>query len=392
MDNDEEKLFRVETRTWLEENCPASMRTPMPEEERVWGGRNPEFKNPDAKIWLERMVQRGWTVPSWPKKYGGGGLDQAEARIVDEEMRRLNCRAPLFSFGIWMLGPVLLELASEAQRLEYLPRIARGEIRWCQGYSEPGAGSDLAALQTKAEDRGDHYLVNGQKIWTSYANQADWIFCLVRTETSLKHGGISFLLFDMSSPGVETRPIKLISGSSVFCETFFTDVKVPKGNLVGEVNGGWQIAKALLSHERQAISQMGARGAGKLPSTEDMVRGYLDTPTGEIQDREKRAALASLLMDDEAFAYTCSRTAAEKNGAALASMLKYYGTEQNKRKFELLMKCAGTDGLGWEGEEFVDDDLELCRHWLRSKGNSIEGGTSEVQLNVIAKRVLGLPD
>lgn len=384
--------FRLETRAWLQENCPDSMRTPMPEHERVWGGRNAIFPNPDSKIWLERMVERGWTVPTWPSKYGGGGLDREQARILDEEMRALNCRVPLFSFGIWMLGPVLLELASEAQKLEYLPPIARGEIRWCQGYSEPGAGSDLAALQTRAEDRGDHYLVNGQKIWTSYANHADWIFCLVRTETSLKHGGISFLLFDMKSPGVETRPIKLISGSSVFCETFFTDVEVPKGNLIGEVNGGWQIAKALLGHERNAISQMGARGAGRLPSTLELVRKYLDTPSGPLNDRTIRAQLASHLMNDEAFALTSQRAGGGKNAAALASMLKYFGTEQNKQKFELLIKCAGSDGLGWDGEEFADEDLELCRHWLRSKGNSIEGGTSEIQLNVIAKRVLGLPD
>lgn len=384
--------FRHSTRDWLEDNCPHSMRTPMPEDERVWGGRNPVYKNPDAQIWLERMVERGWTVPTWPKKYGGGGLTKAEAFVLEEEMRRLNCRTPLFSFGIWMLGPVLLELASEAQKLEYLPPIARGEIRWCQGYSEPGAGSDLAALQTKAEDRGDHYLVNGQKIWTSYANFADWIFCLVRTDSNLKHNGISFLLFDMQSPGVETRPIKLISGGSVFCETFFTDVEVPKGNLVGEVNGGWQIAKALLGHERKAISLMGARGAGRLPSTLEMVRTYLDVPEGKITPVEIRAELASLLMDDEAFAFTGSRLSKSGNAAALASMLKYFGTEQNKRKFELLIKCAGTDGLGWEGDEFSSNDLELCRHWLRSKGNSIEGGTTEIQLNVIAKRVLGLPD
>ena len=392
MNNTAANEFRAETRAWLEENCPPSMRTPMPEDERVWGGRNAQFKNPDAKDWLQRMAAKGWTVPAWPSRYGGGGLDREQARILDEEMQALKCRPPLASFGVWMLGPVLLEYGTEDQRLEHLPPIARGEIRWCQGYSEPGAGSDLAGLQTRAEDRGDHYLVNGQKIWTSYANYADWIFCLVRTDSSLKHGGISFLLFDMTSPGVETRPIKLISGASVFCETFFTDVEVPKGNLVGEVNGGWQIAKALLGHERKMISQMGVRGAGRLPSTLELVREYYDEPQGELSHREQRAELSSLLMDDEAFALTTRRTSKSANAAALASMLKYYGTEQNKRKFELLIKCAGTDGLGWEGDEFSRQDLELCRQWLRSKGNSIEGGTSEIQLNVIAKRVLGLPD
>ena len=392
MDENTATQFREETRAWLEENCPPSMRTPMPESERVWGGRNAEFKHPDAKVWLERMAEKGWTVPTWPSRYGGGGLDREQARILDEEMQTLKCRSPLASFGIWMLGPVLLEYGTEDQRLEHLPPIARGEIRWCQGYSEPGDGSDLAGLQTRAEDRGDHYLVNGQKIWTSYANYADWIFCLVRTDSTLKHGGISFLLFDMTSPGVEARPIKLISGASAFCETFFTDVEVPKGNLVGEVNGGWQIAKALLGHERKMISQMGVRGASRLPSSLELARHYLDEPEGELTDSIARAKLASQLMDDEAFALTTRRISKSPNAGALASMLKYYGTEQNKRKFELLINFAGSDGLGWSGDEFSKNDLELCRQWLRSKGNSIEGGTSEIQLNVVAKRVLGLPD
>ena len=187
--------FREETRAWLEENCPASMRTPTPENEVVWGGRRQEWVNPDSKIWLERMAERGWTVPRWPTVYGGGGLSADEDKILQEELRRIRARSPLESFGIWMLGPALLEFASEEQKLHYLPQIARGEIRWCQGYSEPGYGSDLAGLQTKAEDMGDYYLVNGSKIWTSYADMADWIFCLVRTDSDApKHEGISFLL------------------------------------------------------------------------------------------------------------------------------------------------------------------------------------------------------
>ena len=225
--------FRQEIKAWLEENCPPSMRTPMPEEETVWGGRNARFTNPDAKLWLDRMAARGWTAPTWPKEYGGGGLTRDENLVLQQELRRIKARPPLSSFGLWMLGPALLEFANEEQKKEHLPKIVRGEIRWCQGYSEPGAGSDLAGLQTKCEDKGDHYLVNGQKIWTSYADKADWIFCLVRTDPTTKHDGISFLLFDMMSPGVEARPITMISGASPFCETFFTDVKVPKKNLVG---------------------------------------------------------------------------------------------------------------------------------------------------------------
>jgi alkylation response protein AidB-like acyl-CoA dehydrogenase len=388
--------FRAETRTWLEANCPASMRTPMPEDERVWGGRNPRFKNPDSKLWLERMVARGWTVPDWPKAYGGGGLSRDELQVLKEEMTRLGCRNALFSFGISMLGPVLLKYGTEAQKLEHLPKIARGEMRWCQGYSEPGAGSDLAALATRAEDQGDHYLVNGQKIWTSYANYADWIFCLVRTDTSTKQAGISFLLFDMTSEGVETRPISLISGASVFCETFLTNVRVPKGNLVGRLNGGWDIAKELLQHERGMISDIGKSIGGIVPDVDVVARQYLADADGRIADAVLRDAVARHRMDDQAFALTTRRAAQESEAGTanggVSSMFKYFGTEQNKRKFELILKLAGTHALGWEGAGFSDEELTLCRTWLRSKGNSIEGGTSEIQLNVIAKRVLGLPD
>jgi alkylation response protein AidB-like acyl-CoA dehydrogenase len=387
------EAFRTETRAWLEENCPPGMRTPMPDDERVWGGKNPVFKHPESQIWMERMVERGWTAPTWPKKYGGGGLDRDHATVLREEMERLSCRPPLFSFGLFMLGPLLLDIGTEEEKERYLPPIVRGEIWWCQGYSEPGAGSDLASLQTRAEDKGDHYLVNGQKIWTSYAHHADWIFCLVRTDTTVKHAGISFLLFDMTSPGVDVRPIKLISGASAFCETFFDNVKVPKSQRIGDLNGGWAIAKQLLGHERSMISQLGARGGSRLPSVEDLARKYAGDDKGRISDPALRNLLAEQLMNDRAFELTSKRAiGGGDTGGGVASMLKYYGTEQNKRKLELLMKCAGSAGLGWEGEEFDDLDLVLCRSWLRSKGNSIEGGTSEVQLNVIAKRVLGLPD
>ncbi|HET7817570.1 MAG TPA: acyl-CoA dehydrogenase family protein, partial [Sphingomicrobium sp.] len=227
------ETFRSETRSWLEANCPAEMREPIRSEaDACWGGRNWTFQSDAQRLWLERMAERGWTVPHWPREYGGGGLSPAEAKVLKEEMARINARPPLTSFGISMLGPALLKFGSEEQKKRFLREIARGEIRWCQGYSEPGAGSDLAGLQTRCEDKGDHWLVNGQKVWTSYADKADWIFCLVRTSTESKHKGISFLLFDMASPGVSTRPILLISGSSPFCETFFDDVKVPKDQVV----------------------------------------------------------------------------------------------------------------------------------------------------------------
>ena len=388
--------FRAETRAWLETHCPPSMRTPMPEEERVWGGRNPHFRHPDSQRWLEAMVDRGWTVPTWPTEYGGGGLGREEAQVLKEEMQALGCRTPLFGFGISMLGPVLLKYGTAEQKADHLPKIARGEIRWCQGYSEPGAGSDLASLQTRAEDRGDHWLVNGQKVWTSYAHLADWIFCLVRTDPQAKHAGISFLLFDMASPGVEARPIKLISGASAFCETFFTNVEVPKQNLVGKINEGWTIAKELLQHERGMISEIGRSIGGTVPSVEVIARRTVGEIDGRLGDPVLRDAVARHVMDDHAFQLTLQRAAAESAAGAatggLSSMFKYYGTEQNKRKFELILKLAGTSALGWEGEDFTEEERLVCRTWLRSKGNSIEGGTSEIQLNVIAKRVLGLPD
>jgi alkylation response protein AidB-like acyl-CoA dehydrogenase len=394
-----EQAFREATRAWLEENCPASMRTPTPEEEVVWGGRKQEWVNPDSKVWMERMAERGWTVPRWPQEYGGGGLTADEDKILQEELRRINARSPLQSFGIWMLGPALLEFGSEEQKKHYLTQIARGEIRWCQGYSEPGYGSDLAGLQTKAEDKGDYYLVNGSKIWTSYADMADWIFCLVRTDANApKHEGISFLLFDMDDPGVTTTPIQLISGSSPFCQTFFDNVKVPKAQLVGELNKGWTIAKRLLQHERQMISGIGGNSAlggtgTKLP---DLARQYLGEQDSRIADPALRAAVCEHQINDRAFQLTMGRSAEEAKAGQpdgnLASIFKFYGTEQNKRKYERMLDVMGTQAVGWEGDAFNDREINTTRQWLRSKANSIEGGTSEVQLNVIAKRVLGLPD
>ena len=393
------EVFRAETRSWLEENCPASMRTHTPENEVIWGGRNQQWANPDSKLWLERMAERGWTVPRWPKEYGGGGLTADQDKIFQEEMRLINARLPVQSFGIWMLGPALLEFASEEQKLHYLPQIARGEIRWCQGYSEPGYGSDLAGLQTKAEDTGDHYLVNGSKIWTSYADEADWIFCLVRTDSEApKHEGISFLLFDMTSPGITTSPIQLISGASPFCQTFFDDVKVPKDQQVGELNKGWSIAKRLLQHERQMISGIGGNSAlgGSGTKLEDVAKTYVGEQANKIADPVSRLAVTEHRMNDKAFQFTMMRSGEEakagKADANLASIFKFYGTEQNKRKYERMLELMGTQAVGWGGDGYTDKERNTTLQWLRSKANSIEGGTSEVQLNVIAKRVLGLPD
>ena len=391
--------FRAETREWLEENCPPSMRTPMKDDEIVWGGKREKFKNPEAKLWLERMGEKGWTSPEWPAKYGGGGLSRTQNRVLQEELRRIKARPALFSFGLWMFGPALLEFGNEEQKLRFIPDIVKGKTRWCQGYSEPGAGSDLADLQTRCEDKGDHYLINGQKVWTSYADKADWIFCLVRTDTSVKHEGISFILFDMESPGVEARPILLISGESPFCETFFTDVKVPKDQLVGEVNGGWQIAKRLLQFERSSISAGGFGGTGGsgILGPEEYAKMHIGTDSeGRLIDGDLRGRITDHKMHAKAFNLTVQRQAEQaKAGQQVghtASILKYGAAKMNQDRHELLVEALGTEGLGWEGEGFDPSAKKVTRQWLRSKGNSIEGGTSEINLNVISKRVLGLKD
>ena len=393
--------FRTETKKWLDENCPPSMRSgadPSIPVDEVWGGRNAEYKNPESKLWLDRMGEKGWTMPTVPKEYGGGGLNKEEVKILNEEMFLIGARQPLLSFGIWMLAPVLLEYGNEAQKKEHIPKILKGEIRWCQGYSEPGSGSDLASLSTKAEDIGDHFLVNGQKVWTSYADKADWIFALVRTGAKEpKHDGISFVLIDMATKGVSTKPITLISGKSPFCETFFDNVEVPKENLIGELNAGWTIAKKLLQHERAFISNFGLAGAtaGGGRSGRDIVsiaKKHLGEENGKIKNSFYRTEIASHKIKEHAFGLTLKRAGDEGGKAsATASMFKLYGTEHNKKRHELMVAASGVDGVAWDGDEFDQDDKNLTRAWLRTKGNSIEGGTSEVQLNVISKRVLNLP-
>ena len=388
------ETFRAETRAWLDANCPAECRGPVAsDEDRVWGGRNAQFPTPAHKVWLERMGARGWTAPEWPTEYGGGGLSREQAKVLASEMRRIDAQAPLASFGVWMLGPALLAFGTEEQKQRFLPEIVRGEIRWCQGYSEPGAGSDLASIQTRAEDRGDHWIVNGQKIWTSYADKADWIFCLVRTDPEApKHLGISFVLFDMKTPGVTTRPITLISGKSPFCETFFDDVRVEKANLVGTLNRGWDVAKHLLAHERTMIGAMGEVAGGR-PLGQVATGSIGLDDDGRLDEPMLRGRIAELEVDAAAFKLALERTGdlakAGQAHPAIASMLKYYGSELNKRRHELLMAAGGSDALEWEGERSRDG--KAARDWLRTKANSIEGGTSEVQLNIIAKHLLQLP-
>jgi alkylation response protein AidB-like acyl-CoA dehydrogenase len=386
--------FRSDTRAWLEANCPEEMRAPVvSEKDVVWGGRDQSRLTPPQKTWLDRMAARGWTVPDWPEDYGGGGLSPAETKVLREEMARIGARNPLNSFGISMLGPALLKYGNEAQKLEHLPKIARGEIRWCQGYSEPNAGSDLAGLATSAEDKGDHYLVNGQKVWTSYADKADWIFCLVRTDKTSKQGGISFVLFDMATPGVSTKPILLISGNSPFCETFFDNVEVPKVNRVYEENKGWDVAKYLLGHEREMISGMGLASSGGNPLIDGAIATVGLGHDGRLADPLLRASIALFEVRAKAFGAMSERFIDElkagKAHPAQPSMMKYYGTELNKSRYELMMAAGGSDALEWDSDRSRGGAIP--RSWLRTKANSIEGGTSEIQLNIIAKRILELP-
>ena len=397
------EAFREEVRSWLDANCPQSMRwgadagNPTLADDLAWGGKKETYANPDVKVWLDRMAEKGWTAPQWPKEYGGGGLDKAEGKILQQEMRKLRIKPPLIGFGLTMIGPLLLEHGNEEQKRRFLPEICRGEVRWCQGYSEPGAGSDLAGLQARAVTDGDHYVINGQKVWTSYADKADWMFLLVRSDPDApKHRGITFVLIDMDQPGVTVQPILLISGSSPFCETFLEDARAERAHVVGGENNGWTMAKALLGHERSMISEAFHEGAQRNVLVEAARKHVGADEDGAVRDGALRDQIAQLTMNKACLDLTLQRT---KESAKLghqpgaeSSIFKYYATELNKDRTALTVGIFGPQGLGWEGEGFDDEEIDATRQWLRARGNSIEGGTSEIQLNIIAKRVLGLPD
>ena len=387
--------FRHDVREWLQSNCPESQRQSITAEEQYWGGRRGKFPSEDAQRWYEAMREKGWICPEWPTQYGGGGLSDRQAKIIKEEMRRIQARTPLYGIGIWMLGPAILEYGTSAQKQHHIPAIINGLYRWAQGYSEPGAGSDLASLQCKAEDKGDHFLINGSKTWTTSADKCDWIFCLVRTDPEAKkQEGISFLLIDMDDPGVSTTPISLISGESEFCQTFFDNVKVPKENLVGEVNKGWSVAKALLVHERKLMAEMGSDTPRKAVAPNEAARTYLEFDNGKIADAKLRDEIVDYDMQMHAIALTHFRSFEEKSSGLKSPaplVMKYVGTEAEKTKSELLLAIMGSRGLGWEGEDFTAEELDTLRLWAMSKAMTIAGGSSEIQLNVIAKQILELP-
>ena len=385
--------FRAEARAWLEENCPAACRGAG----AVPGGGTKAPMTADERTWLNRAAQRGFTVPTWPVEHGGAGLTHDEHVVLLEEMRRIGARAPVAGMGTAMLGPTLLEFGTAEQKARHLPKIARGEVWWCQGYSEPGAGSDLASLTTRAEDHGDHFVVHGQKIWTSGAQFADWIFCLVRTDPAApKHQGISFLLFSMHQPGVTVKPIRLISGASPFCETFLDGAIAHKEDLVGGLNKGWTVAKRLLQHERSGIAALVAGGNREVgPDPAELARAARGEREGRIGDPWLRLDVAKQRMDAQAFRLTQRRAAEESEAGtpgATTSIFKYYGANLAKRRSELQVSILGTQGVAGEAAQVDAGTAEMTRAWLAGKARSIAGGSNEVQLNIIAKRVLGLPD
>jgi len=379
-------MTREELVAWIEENAPKALwgtaSTPF---QGHWGGTKSDFPSKDHRLWYERCLGRGWTAPAWPQDYGGGAMSVEEHRWWREALQTRGIPLPLVGIGLTMIGPILLEEGSEEQKRRHLPPIVDGSIRWCQGYSEPEAGSDLAALQCRAEPAEGGFLVTGQKTWTSHADKSDWIFCLVRTSEE-KHAGITFLLFDMESPGITIRPIELISGASPFCEVFLDQVFVPAENVVGEVGDGWRVAKALLRHERGMVGESIAAGGARLPELQrySLRQAYLDEGDDDplLRDEVARAE-----MDQELMRLTVKRSndalkAGSRPGSE-SSIFKLFGTELNQRRWELAVRMAGTEALLWEHP--------IGRQWLRSRGNSIEGGTSEVQRNIVARRVLGLP-
>ena len=382
--------FRTEAREWLEANCPPGARGPgsVP-----WGSQKIELSS-DNQQWLKLMAEKGWTVPTWPSEYGGAGVSKAAYLVIQEEMARIGARAPLTGRGINYIGPTILEFGTEHQKRKWLPRLARGEGGWCMGYSEPEAGSDLANLQLRCEDEGDHYRLNGIKIWTSDGRHGDWIFVLARTDRNKpKHEGISLVLVNMDQPGVRVRPISLINGQSPFCETFFEDAIADKEDLIGPVNGGWAVGKRLLQHERSVhggVNTAGAQVETETGSLADIAHRY-----GSLNDPAFRQRLTTFEMHDRAYQLTRQRVIAETEASAPAtatSILKVTGSVLTQERIEVQQAAMGNTGIGWEAPGFDDLELETTREWLHSRAVTIYGGTREIQKNIIAKRVLGLPD
>ncbi len=384
--------FRAEARAWIEANFPPALKG-----KAALATAEVTTSNADLKAWRKAIGLKGWATPTWPAEYGGGGLSVLQARALSQEMAKLGAFNPMmFGMGVTMIGPTILDYGTPEQKAKHVPPIVRGDVQWCVGYSEPNAGSDLASLQMKCEDAGDHWVINGQKTWTSGAQYSDWCGALVRTDFSAKkHDGISFMLIDMHQPAIETRPIALIAGASPFCETFFTDAVAPKENLLGKLNGGWSVGKRLLQHER--ASQTGAPSGGRAVPLHEIAKRYLEVDNqGRLADTDLRTRLTRHLMDAKIHGLTLARVMAESKEASGAtngaSVLKNSATVVAQTRAELTLEIMGAQGLGWEGDAFSQEEIETVRGWLAGKAMSIYGGSVEIQNNIISKRILGLPD
>ena len=387
--------FQEDVRDWIKSNFPSTLVGKDP----TAAGYARELEH-DHDLWRQRLADKGWGAPTWPKQHGGADLSQGQERIINDELSAANAFNPipgLALMGVTMVGPTILDYGTEEQKQKHLGPIARGEVKWCLGLSEPGAGSDLASLRTRAVDDGDNYVLNGSKVWTSGAHQSDWCGAVVRTDPDAKkRNGISFVMLPMDQAGVDPQPIKLISGVSAFCETFFNDAIAEKSDLLGDLNDGWSVVKRLLQHERQ--SQIGARTAGaKSERMQDVAKRYIGlNDDGKLNDIDLRQRLASHLMDRQAHALTLARIAAEARGkvevSAAASILKNSATNVSQTRADLTLEIMGDKGLGWEGDAFDPNELETVRSWLFGMAASIAGGSFEIQYNIISKNILGLPE
>lgn len=370
--------FRVMVRDFIEAECPPEIRH-MPRRIR-WH---------EVKPWSLKLSKRGWIAPAWPKEYGGMGMSVAKQIAFVEELDRAGVpRAP--DMGIVMIGPLLIRFGTPEQRAKYLPRIVSCEDVWCQGYSEPNSGSDLASLRTEAVLDGDHWVVNGQKTWTTLAQDANWIFMLVRTDKNAKkQEGISFLLVDVNTPGVTRRPIMTLGGHEEFCETFFDNVRVPKENIVGQVNQGWTMAKALLGFERIFI------GSPKLSQGALNRLALLGRATGAFEDERFRDKFTQLRLDVADLTETYSRFAdILKRGVQLGpdvSILKIFATSTYQKITEAMVETAAENGSLDEAAPYGNDTLDVLAHYWLARPATIYGGSSEIQKNILAKAVLELP-
>ena len=394
--NKEKEEFRLETRTWLQTNCPEGAKGPG---QTAWGSSKIVLER-DVALWLERMSERGWTVPTWPKEYGGADLENDLYPILIQELVAIGARTPLTGRGVNYIGPTILELGTDEQKKKWLPGISRGEGGWAMGYSEPGAGSDLASLSTRAEKVGDEYLINGRKTWTSDAMDCDYIFVLARTsDDKPKHQGISLVLVDMDQPGVEVHPIRLLSGASPFNETVFNNALADSADVIGGVDNGWSAGKRLLQFERSThagINTSGSQGGRNTrDDTKEIVLKYSQIESGRLADSATRARLLEFQMKKAAQSLTQKRTIEETRARApgfTSSAVKLSNALIEQERDEMIVQVMGSLGIGWSGESFSDQEIDATRTWLKQKSLTIAGGTKEVQLNIIAKRVLGLPD